>query len=357
MLATPQPRCQRRNAEAFGPIPAAPAKDRRSARSERRISGSPRVAGPAGAVRRAPVSLAIRPRRRGGHGPCDRAGMTTGSFDALDIAALIERYDRPGPRYTSYPTAVEFHAGFGADDYRARLAAAAGARDEPLSLYVHLPFCESRCAYCGCAVVATRKREVAATYLDYLEREIAMLAAALGGRRRVVQYHWGGGTPTYLSTGADRAPRRDRPAALRRGARRRTRDRDRSARDDARADHAAPPPRVQPAVLRRAGLHAGGPGGDPAAPDRGGDARSVLDGARGGIRLDQLRSGLRPAAADGPVLRATRSSGSSTCGRIGSRSIPTRTSRGCARTRRRSIRWTCPMRRSSGSCSGPPSRS
>jgi oxygen-independent coproporphyrinogen-3 oxidase len=127
--------------------------------------------------------------------------MTTPSTDRLDMTALIERYDRPGPRYTSYPTAVEFHAGFGDGEYRARLAVAAGARDEPLSLYVHLPFCESRCAYCGCAVVATRKREVAATYLEYLEREIAMLAAALGGRRRVVQYHWGGGTPTYLSTG------------------------------------------------------------------------------------------------------------------------------------------------------------
>ena len=125
--------------------------------------------------------------------------MTIRSTDRLDITGLIEKYDRPGPRYTSYPTAVEFHAGFGADEYRARLATAAGARDEPLSLYVHVPFCESRCAYCGCAVVATRKRDVAATYLDYLEREIAMLAGALGGRRRVVQYHWGGGTPTYLS--------------------------------------------------------------------------------------------------------------------------------------------------------------
>jgi oxygen-independent coproporphyrinogen-3 oxidase len=129
--------------------------------------------------------------------------MSTGFTDvegatATDIAALIERYDRPGPRYTSYPTAVEFHPGFTAQDYGARLAsAAAGAA--PLSLYVHVPFCESRCAYCGCAVIATRKRDVAATYLDYLEREIEMLATALGPRRRVVQYHWGGGTPTYLS--------------------------------------------------------------------------------------------------------------------------------------------------------------
>ena len=123
--------------------------------------------------------------------------MTTGS--SSDVTALIERYDRPGPRYTSYPTAVEFHDQFGADEYQARLSAAAGTSDRPLSLYVHVPFCESRCAYCGCAVVATRKREVAALYLTYLEREVAMVAAALGRRRRVVQYHWGGGTPTYLS--------------------------------------------------------------------------------------------------------------------------------------------------------------
>ena len=123
--------------------------------------------------------------------------MTTES--SLDVAALIERYDRPGPRYTSYPTAVEFHERFGDHDYRARLSAAAAMADQPLSLYVHVPFCDSRCAYCGCAVVATRNREVAAIYLGYLEREIAMLAAALGRRRQVVQYHWGGGTPTYLS--------------------------------------------------------------------------------------------------------------------------------------------------------------
>ena len=124
--------------------------------------------------------------------------MSTGIADTEGLTALIERYDRPGPRYTSYPTAVEFHAGFGAQDYAVRLAEA-DRSDAPLSLYIHVPFCEERCAYCGCAVIATRKREVAATYLDYLEREIAMLAAALRTRRRVVQYHWGGGTPTYLS--------------------------------------------------------------------------------------------------------------------------------------------------------------
>jgi oxygen-independent coproporphyrinogen-3 oxidase len=71
--------------------------------------------------------------------------------------------------------------------------------DAPLSLYLHLPFCESRCAFCGCSVIVTKKRQVAEQYLGYLVREIAMVAAALRGRRRVVQYHWGGGTPSYLS--------------------------------------------------------------------------------------------------------------------------------------------------------------
>ncbi len=113
-------------------------------------------------------------------------------------ADLLRRYDRPGPRYTSYPTAVEFTPAFDERAYRARLAEAAAHPGEPLSLYLHLPFCSERCSFCGCVVIITRKREVAARYLTYLEREIEMLAGALGSRRRVVQYHWGGGTPTYL---------------------------------------------------------------------------------------------------------------------------------------------------------------
>jgi oxygen-independent coproporphyrinogen III oxidase len=112
---------------------------------------------------------------------------------------LLGRYDRPGPRYTSYPTAVEFHEGFDAAAYAAHLARASHDVHLPLSLYVHLPFCEERCTFCGCTVVITRKREIAARYLDYLRRELALVARSLGERRRIVQYHWGGGTPTYLS--------------------------------------------------------------------------------------------------------------------------------------------------------------
>ncbi|MDP6124369.1 MAG: oxygen-independent coproporphyrinogen III oxidase [Candidatus Latescibacteria bacterium] len=113
--------------------------------------------------------------------------------------ALLKRYDRPGPRYTSYPTANEFTTDFGIQDYYNRLDDADSQSSEPLSVYLHLPFCEARCSFCACNVIITKKREVAAKYLDYLEREIAMIAQRLSHRREVVQYHWGGGTPTYLT--------------------------------------------------------------------------------------------------------------------------------------------------------------
>jgi len=80
-------------------------------------------------------------------------------------AARLQRYDRPGPRYTSYPTAVEFSDRFDEAAYRGRLEAAAIATDEPLSLYVHLPFCEERCLYCGCMTIITQRHDVAAHYL------------------------------------------------------------------------------------------------------------------------------------------------------------------------------------------------
>lgn len=112
---------------------------------------------------------------------------------------LVRRFDRPGPRYTSYPTAVEFHEGVGAATYLDHLARA-GARgaDDPLSLYVHIPFCKQHCSYCGCHVIATPRHDVAHAYLDRVRREIEIAAAPLGRRRTLVQMHWGGGTPTYL---------------------------------------------------------------------------------------------------------------------------------------------------------------
>lgn len=117
---------------------------------------------------------------------------------AASMLALLERYDRPGPRYTSYPTAVEFHEGVDHDAYRHRLRQA-NAASSPLSFYAHLPFCEARCAFCGCNVIITPHRDVAARYLDYLGREIDLLADALPDRRTLGQMHWGGGTPTYYT--------------------------------------------------------------------------------------------------------------------------------------------------------------
>lgn len=117
----------------------------------------------------------------------------------LSTVELLSRYDRPGPRYTSYPTAVEFHAGFTDADYRERLAAANARAGEPLSIYAHLPFCEERCYYCGCHVVITKRRDIGARYLHYLGHEIDLLAGHLPDRRRVSQMHWGGGTPTYFA--------------------------------------------------------------------------------------------------------------------------------------------------------------
>ena len=112
---------------------------------------------------------------------------------------LLERYDRPGPRYTSYPTAVEFHDGVDAAVYVERLARLNRAGDQPLSAYMHLPFCEHRCAFCGCNVVITPHRDVASRYLEAVEKEIDLLASHLPDRRQVSQMHWGGGTPTYYT--------------------------------------------------------------------------------------------------------------------------------------------------------------
>ncbi len=112
----------------------------------------------------------------------------------------VAHYDRPGPRYTSYPTAIEFHDRFGASDYAARLAEADARGGEPLSVYTHIPFCAERCLFCACHVIASPLgTRVTEPYLEHVFREIEMVAARLPHRRRVAQYQWGGGTPTYLS--------------------------------------------------------------------------------------------------------------------------------------------------------------
>lgn len=110
---------------------------------------------------------------------------------------LLERHDKPGPRYTSYPTAIEFTEDFGSDAYADRLSSYAEGPGTPLSLYVHLPFCESRCSFCACHVVVAKRESVADAYLARVEREAEIVAEHLGEGRPLLQYHWGGGTPTY----------------------------------------------------------------------------------------------------------------------------------------------------------------
>jgi oxygen-independent coproporphyrinogen-3 oxidase len=114
-----------------------------------------------------------------------------------DIARLVAAHDRPGPRYTSYPTAVEFHEGVGEAEARSRLARANERASEPLSLYLHLPFCEHRCLFCGCNVIITPHKQRTLPYLDLLVREAELVAALLPDRRALSQLHLGGGTPTY----------------------------------------------------------------------------------------------------------------------------------------------------------------
>jgi oxygen-independent coproporphyrinogen-3 oxidase len=111
---------------------------------------------------------------------------------------LLARYSANGPRYTSYPTALQFHDQFDPADYL-RAAADPGASSTDLSLYFHIPFCDTVCFYCGCNKVATKNRAHARPYLDQLKREIALQAACFDTQRPVSQLHWGGGTPTFLS--------------------------------------------------------------------------------------------------------------------------------------------------------------
>jgi oxygen-independent coproporphyrinogen-3 oxidase len=114
---------------------------------------------------------------------------------------LLHRYNVPGPRYTSYPTAPTWKEDFGPPEYEAVLTETGAAPSPaPLSLYVHLPFCESLCYFCACTVVITGSNHSAEeAYLATLEREIDWVAERVGSGRRVIQLHWGGGTPTYFT--------------------------------------------------------------------------------------------------------------------------------------------------------------
>ncbi|WP_300000673.1 oxygen-independent coproporphyrinogen III oxidase [uncultured Cedecea sp.] len=109
--------------------------------------------------------------------------------------ALIQKYNYSGPRYTSYPTALEFSQNFDESDFQQAIAR---YPERPLSLYIHIPFCHKLCYFCGCNKIVTRQQHKADQYLDALEQEIIHRAPLFAGRH-VSQMHWGGGTPTYLN--------------------------------------------------------------------------------------------------------------------------------------------------------------
>lgn len=111
---------------------------------------------------------------------------------------LIRKYDKAGPRYTSYPTALQFHEGFCETDYQA-MAESSNVSGRPLSLYFHVPFCDTVCFYCACNKIITKNRKRAEPYLRRLYREIALQGALFDRSRPVRQLHWGGGTPTFIS--------------------------------------------------------------------------------------------------------------------------------------------------------------
>ena len=130
--------------------------------------------------------------------------MLPAATEAVPYAPLTEEalrhFDTPGPRYTSYPTADRFVKAFGPNEaglaMRQRTTGMAGSQG-PLSIYIHVPFCESVCYYCACNKIITKHHERAAQYLDALEAEIKLVTARLGEGHAVSQVHFGGGSPTF----------------------------------------------------------------------------------------------------------------------------------------------------------------
>lgn len=120
------------------------------------------------------------------------------NFLNVDID-LLKRFDRPGPRYTSYPTAPIFSEDYGEEQFKTDLTRNNEENKAPVSLYLHIPFCDTLCYFCGCTMLVTRNRDYIQQYVDTLKREIDMVARHIGSHRKVVQVAWGGGTPSYLT--------------------------------------------------------------------------------------------------------------------------------------------------------------
>jgi oxygen-independent coproporphyrinogen-3 oxidase len=131
---------------------------------------------------------------------CPSRPQGQGPLEALWDESFIRQYDVSGPRYTSYPTALQFHEEFTASDHEAAVLRSLNSR-KPLSIYIHLPFCASLCYYCACNKMVTQDRSRMRSYLDALITEIRMMSARVGRSRPVYQMHWGGGTPNYYEGG------------------------------------------------------------------------------------------------------------------------------------------------------------
>ena len=215
-------------------------------------------------------------------------------------AAKLRRYDRPGPRYTSYPTAPQFDSQFTEQTLReeiARINAAPLARR--LSLYVHVPYCFSPCFYCGCNRVITRDRSRARPYLERLKREISMLGGLFDRDHEAVQVHLGGGTPNFMRPGEiseliatlgnyfflNASAGRDFSIEL-------------DPRHVAPADIAEYARRFQPRQPRRPGFRSGSAARGEPYPERRRDAARHRRLSRRRLPLRQRRSDLRAAAAD-----------------------------------------------------------
>ncbi len=114
-------------------------------------------------------------------------------------AEFVDKYNQPGPRYTSYPTVPAWKQDFGENEYLLALQELAQQKDDELAIYLHLPFCAKHCHYCGCNALVTREKGAVDQYLDLVEREIKLVTDVIGTGRKVSQLHWGGGTPNYLN--------------------------------------------------------------------------------------------------------------------------------------------------------------
>ncbi|MEX0736311.1 MAG: oxygen-independent coproporphyrinogen III oxidase [Bacteroidota bacterium] len=118
-----------------------------------------------------------------------------------ELLNTLKMFDRPGPRYTSYPTAPIFSTDYDDKRYEIDVIRNNHENPAPLSLYLHIPFCDTLCYFCGCTTVITRNRDQIATYLKALETEIGRMAAYIDRDRQITQMHWGGGSPSYLNPG------------------------------------------------------------------------------------------------------------------------------------------------------------